>query len=259
MGCTIVMFLIFAPPTPPQNLIARILSTPVRCRTIKAITKRVIAKHGYRFMVKRRKEPFTRAMLLKMLSKALPAGTRLGPVTMSGKSKAYQSWRCLNAAAAQAGFRKDEMACKTKAQGMTPIKLTRSSLCFLIQGKYVRDPSEAELREMRSWCAVMLEPRPSKADQGGFHWCDKPIFFPWSADDPICAASELIAQELMDPLHGDDRATKSLFSDANGIEERARFGCARAVFTCARASAQMRAHFANSRSGDAHPEKASLT
>ena len=43
------------------------------------------------------------------------------------------------------------------------------------------------------------------------------------------------------------------------IEERARFGCARAVFTCARVSAQMRAHFVNSRSGDAHPEKASLT
>ena len=184
--------------------------------TIKAITKRVIAKHGYRFMVKRRKEPFTRAMLLKMLSKTLPAGTRLGPVTVSGKSKAYQSWRCLNAAAPQAGFRKDEMACKTKAQGMTPIQLTRSSLCFLIQGKYVRDPSDAEVRAMRSGCAVILEPRPSKADQGGFHWCDKPIFYPWSADDPICAASELVAQELMDPLHGDDRATKPLFSDSNG-------------------------------------------
>ena len=42
---------------------------------IKAITKRVIAKHGYGFMVKRRKEPFTRAMLLKILSKSLPAGT----------------------------------------------------------------------------------------------------------------------------------------------------------------------------------------
>ena len=28
----VYMFLIFAPPTPPQNLIARSLSTPVRCR-----------------------------------------------------------------------------------------------------------------------------------------------------------------------------------------------------------------------------------
>ena len=100
--------------------------------TIKANTKSVIAKHGYRFMVKCRKEPFMRAMLLKMLSKTLPPGTRLGPVTVSSKSKAYQSWRCLNASAAQAGFRKDEVACKTKAQGMTPIQLTRSSLCFLI-------------------------------------------------------------------------------------------------------------------------------
>ena len=60
--------------------------------TIKAITKRVIATHGYRFMVKRCKEPFMRAMLLKMLSKSLPAGTRLGPVIVSSKSKAYQSW-----------------------------------------------------------------------------------------------------------------------------------------------------------------------
>ena len=32
-----------------------------------------------------------------------------------------------------------------------------------------------------------------------------------------------------------------------------------AVFTCARVSAQMRAHFANSCSGDAHPEKVSST
>ena len=135
---------------------------------------------------------------------------------VSSKSKAYQSWRCLNASAAQAGFRKDEVACKTKKEGMPPIQLPRSSLCFLIQGRYVRDPSEAELRATRAGCAVILEPRPSKADKGGFHWCDKPIFYPWSADDPLCAASELIAQELMDPLHGDDRAKKPLFSDSNG-------------------------------------------
>ena len=80
---------------------------------VKAMNKRFVKKHGYQSLMKKRKELLTRHMIERFLS--LPEGTKLGCVTVSGKSKGYKSWRCLNAMAAQTGLRKDEVASKTVA------------------------------------------------------------------------------------------------------------------------------------------------
>ena len=61
---------------------------------------------------------------------SLPEGTKLGCVTVSAKSKGYKGWRCLNATAAQTGLRKDEVASKTVAEGLTKVQFSRASVVF---------------------------------------------------------------------------------------------------------------------------------
>ena len=88
--------------------------------------------------MKKRKELLTRRMIERFLS--LPEGTKLGCVTVSGKSKGYKSWRCLNATAAQTGLRKDEVASKTVAEGLTRVQFDRSSVIFSVGGTMYADP-----------------------------------------------------------------------------------------------------------------------
>ena len=61
---------------------------------------------------------------------------------------------------------------------------------------------------------VFLKPGPSKADQNGAFWCDKPIWLPFRRDDLVNAARELAEQELMFPVHGASRS--DVFADENG-------------------------------------------
>ena len=145
----------------------------------------------------------------------VPPGTKLGSITVNPKSRAYIyiSWRCLNATAAQTGLRKDECACRVKADGLTKVQFSRESLVFKIAGVSHADPTAAQLRMMGPNDGVFLKPRPSKADQDGAFWCDKPIWLPFRRDDPVNAARELVEQELMFPVRGVNRNNVPLFSD----------------------------------------------
>ena len=185
---------------------------------MKAITKKFIKKHGFKPLVKKRREPFTRSMIKGFMRRDWKVGTKLGPVKVSPKSKGYQSWRCLNAAAAQAGFRKDEVSAKTKKGGFTKTQFARSMLCFCIYGEYFADPTPEQLRSMigSTSCSVLLTPHPSKADQTGEFWCDRPIYFPIRPSDPVCAAVEFINLELLDPCRGEDRISRPLFMNDKG-------------------------------------------
>ena len=75
---------------------------------MKSMNKRFICKWGYQALITKRKEPLTRSMIVAFLG--LPLGTKLGSIIVDPKSRAYISWRCLNATAAQTGLRKDECA-----------------------------------------------------------------------------------------------------------------------------------------------------
>ena len=50
------------------------------------------------------------------------------------------------------------------------------------------------------------------ADQVGAFWCDKPIFLPYRKHSKVCAARELVEQELMFPVRGVKRHTVPLFA-----------------------------------------------
>ena len=59
---------------------------------------------------------------------------------------------------------------------------------------------------------VLMKPVVSKADPTGAFWCDKPIYFPYKRYDPICAARELIQQELQFPVAEHERVMTPLFA-----------------------------------------------
>ena len=183
---------------------------------VKAMNKRFVKKHGYQSLMKKRKEPLTKLMIERFLS--LPEGTKLGCVTVSANSKGYIGWRCLNATAAQTltGLRKDEVTSKTVAEGLTKVQFNRASLVFSVGGTMYADPDPQVLRVFEESDGVILKPRPSKADRFGAFWCDKPIFLPYRKHNKVCAARELVEQELMYPVRGVKRNTVPLLAADSG-------------------------------------------
>ena len=184
-------------------------------KVMKALTKQYIKKFGYRALVKKRKEPLTNSMIQKFMM--MPEGTQLGCVTVRKSSRGYMSWRCLNATAANTGFRKDEIATKSMQVGLTKVQLTRASLVFVKHGKYDADPAPEWLMDFDDTCGVLLKPRPSKADQDGAFWCDKPIYFPFHMVSRVNPARELVQREIMLPVRGAKREEVPLFETDAGV------------------------------------------
>ena len=124
----------------------------------------------------------------------------------------------MNATAAQTGLRKDEVASKTVAEGLTSTKVqfNRASVVFSVGGTMHADPDPQVLRMFGESDGVILKPRPSKADQFGAFWCDKPTFLPYRKHNKVCAARELVEQELLFPVRGVKRHTVPLFAADSG-------------------------------------------
>ena len=91
-------------------------------------------------------------------------------------------------------------------------------MCFRVNGELVADPTRAQLLSFveSRYFGVILKPRPSKADPKGAFWCDKPIFLPYRANDPVCPAREFVEQELLFPVRGLKRLEMPLFADDKG-------------------------------------------
>ena len=103
----------------------------------------------------------------------------------------------MNATAAQTGLRKDEVASKTVAKGLTRVQFDRSSVVFSVDGTMYADPDPQVLRMFggKDGVILIIKPRPSKADQFGAFWCDKPRFLPYRKYNKVCAARALVEQE----------------------------------------------------------------
>ena len=123
----------------------------------------------------------------------------------------------MNATAAQTGLRKDEVASKTVAEGLTSTKVqfNRASVVFSVGGTMHADPDPQVLRMFGESDGVILKPRPSKADQFGAFWCtcDKPIFLPYRncKHNKVCAARELTSGTRVNVSSTWGQATHSAF------------------------------------------------
>ena len=95
--------------------------------------------------------------------------------------------------------------------------LTRACLVWSICGILLPDPTEEQLRSLRSGLdyALTMPPR-SKPDQWGEIHCPFPVTLTYDADDPTNAAAQLRDIEIRQPCHGAARETRPLFADASG-------------------------------------------
>ena len=112
----------------------------------------------------------------------------------------------------QTGFRKSEVAVQHVSLFSSTSHLTRASLAWCIDKVIITDPDTADFAQVRENDYAIINPPPSKTDQFGVIWGDKPIFLHVRHRNFMCAALRLLEIERRFPLRGERRAQAPLFT-----------------------------------------------
>jgi len=172
------------------------------------------ARHGVGDLIPKRKEPFTREILLDTILGA-PEGTAVGRFKIAWASRSGRSLRALTKTLASTGFRKAEVSVDKVDQSLSDC-LTRAGLSWLLRGKvYASGSAPADLLSSpQPGDFAVLQPPPSKSDPFDMVWGSKPIFLPFCSD-PLSAFTSLADIELNDPIIGTPERT-AMFTDDQG-------------------------------------------
>ena len=120
------------------------------------------ARHGVKDLIPRRKEPFTREILLDTILGA-PDSTVIGRFTLTWASRSGRSFRALTKTLASTGFRKAEISVDKVGQPLCDC-LTRAGLSWLLGGKIFASgavPREL-LLQPRDGDFAILQPPPEQ-------------------------------------------------------------------------------------------------
>ena len=159
------------------------------------------SKHGTKDFVARRREPFTRELLVNVLLGA-PSGLSLGSFVLDWKSRAGRSLRGIITTLAQTGLRKGEIAVRSAGDPCDADCMSRGHLSWILRGR-AYDPGCAPpelLANLQVGDFAVLTPCSSKADPFDMVWGGNPIYLPFTPGEPLCAAAALAAIELCDEL-----------------------------------------------------------
>jgi hypothetical protein len=178
--------------------------------TLKGLNKRYIAKYSYKMLLPRRREPWRTSWLKVMFSLRVKQGAVIAHFS-AADSILWASYFALHETLAQTGFRRSEVACKHRARFNPAIHISRASLMWKINGVIYSSPTPAQLRALTSADHAILLPPPSKADEFGVIWGDKPIYLPVRRNAWCSAAVRLAELELLAPLSGKERGLHPLF------------------------------------------------
>ena len=172
------------------------------------------ARHGVGDLIPKRKEPFTREILLDTILGA-PEGTAVGRFKIAWASRSGRSLRALTKTLASTGFRKAEISVDKIDQSLSDC-LTRAGLSWLLRGKvYASGSAPVDLlSDPQPGDFAVLQPPPSKSDPFDMVWGSKPIFLPFCSD-PLSAFTSLADIELNDPIIGSPDLT-AMFTDDLG-------------------------------------------
>lgn len=177
------------------------------------------AAHGVADMIPKRKEPFTRDILVDVLL-ATPCGypTNLGPLSWS--SRFGRSLRGLVATLAQAGFRKGEVSVSRAGAPCDANCMSRADLAWLLNGRAYAtgEAPVTRLAALQPGDFAVLTPCASKSDPFDMVWGGDPIWLPFQPNEPLCACAALAAIELADALPlAADRRLVALFTTDEGL------------------------------------------
>lgn len=175
--------------------------------------------YGVADMVPKRKEPFTRDVLVNVLLSA-PDGTQLGNGrVLRWDSRSGRSLRGLICVLAQTGFRKGEVSVDRAGDPCDANCLSRGAVQWLLRGKIFAGseaPPEFLANPMLKDC-VVLTPCPSKSDPFDMVWGGEPIWLPFLPSHPLCAFSAIADIEVKDKVSRLEMAATALFTDDNGL------------------------------------------
>ena len=222
----------FGKPKPPQPLSALAVLRGVRAEHVaRGITPpplTLAAKRAHELMLKyvrdighenvvpERVIPMNHQLITALL--AIPNDTPClsGGRSWSWTTQAGRSIRTLIHVLAQTGFRKADVALGTGDWDST--KMSWASLKWLIDGKVVLSPTEAQLMSLvpgRDYAILM--PGPSKADAFGMRWGNNPIWLPYDPTAAVNAAFALMQWELCARVPADERRETPLFCGPDGV------------------------------------------
>ena len=173
------------------------------------------AAHGVQDLIPKRKQPFTREILLDTMLGA-PEGFKMGRYTLRWQSRQGRSLKALTKTLASTGFRKAEISVDKVGEKCDADCLARSSLAWYLRGRHyeaTKAPAEL-LRNPRSGDFAILTPGPSKSDPNDMVWGNSPIWLPYTEDE-LSAFPALAEIELNDGT--DDPQNTALFTTDAGL------------------------------------------
>ena len=177
--------------------------------TVKRLCRKHIDDFGAASLIPKRKEPFTRKILLALLT--LAAGLKIGPYVLDWKTKIGRALRAALCMAASTGMRKAEFT-MPRQMAFDRSMASRSNLTWGLRGRTYRVPPIALLKSPEVGDYAMCRPPLSKADQLGNVWGASPIYLSYTPNEPLCAFSALADMEIHDPLDADSRDNTPMFS-----------------------------------------------
>lgn len=193
-----------------------IVSSKLVAAQAKRLNKEYLEKHGYEHLIPKRKEPFTRELIVNILLSA-PDGMALGGTQkLCWASRFGRSLMGMITTLAQTGLRKGEVTVKKRQPECPTNCMSRAAVAWLLRGTmYDSQRAPRELLESPSvGDFVVLTPCPSKSDQLGIVWGGTPIWLPFQREEPLCAFAALARIELEDACWK-ERVT-ALFTDDDG-------------------------------------------
>ena len=174
--------------------------------------------YGVKDLIPKRKQPFTREIILHSLLSAPDTPFKLGRTAFDPNSRRWRSLRALTLTLASSGFRKDEISVSKHGLACDADCLARANLRWFLRDKVYESGSVPPefLQDPQPGDFAILTPGPSKSDPFDMIWGDKPIWLPFN-EDPLAAFSGLAEIELHDPLDGLQPDSAALFCDDDGL------------------------------------------
>ena len=156
-------------------------------RAMRTLLEKYRDKHGPEALQPHRKEPLTNELIVALLA---AVG---GDASLSANDG--RAWTGMWSLRAQTGMRKAEMALPSgEAFGLK--HFSWDNIKWRVGGKEYPALTPALYAQLGEGDLMIVRPPPSKADPFGLRWGVRPMYLPYSAHAPICAAREIAAIEM---------------------------------------------------------------
>ena len=186
--------------------------SPLVHLVLKSLLKRYIANHGLHALLPKRKEPFTRDMLVKMLSLEPPTGkgNSYGPCD---DVHDFMVVLTLLTILAQTGMRLSELI---GTEDECRPALCWDAFIYLLDDILIHSLDSEQAAKMSADCSVLFKVGTSKADPTGSHWAPFPVYLPFRWGEPINAAKAIMDLDQIVRVPDADRKRTAVFVKRSG-------------------------------------------